>query len=101
MSIWTDCVEAGWKPIVERLEALCEHDGVAIFQVKEKFGELRFYCAAGPDDLYAEIDKAEEQSRHTCEFCGKPGHIQPKPPRGYWLKCLCPECYDKFNNGEM
>lgn len=43
------------------------------FQVKEKFGGLRFYVQAATDKHYSYINFAESMSYKTCEVCGSPG----------------------------
>lgn len=47
-----------------------------IIQIKEKFGELRWYDNGAPEDIYDEltniIEKYTELSKKTCIFCGKP-----------------------------
>lgn len=88
-------VGEGWKPLVEelikRLKLETSWDG-EILQIKEKFGELRFYIRAGSPEIWKIIDEYEEKSRHTCEVCGQPGEL-----RGYlpWIsqstKTLCEE----------
>lgn len=63
-----------------------------IFQIKEKFGGLRFYIKSLKaddntcDEIYKHIREAEIESEKTCEICGKKGKIENI--RG-WLQCLC------------
>ena len=65
-----------------------ERVDVKATQVKEKFGDLRYYVDESTEIMDACIDQIEQRSRHTCEFCGSFGHI-----RGHrWVKCLCVEC---------
>lgn len=61
-------------------------------QVKEKFGELRFYLKAGTDEMFELCDEAEDKSGTICEKCGAPGKIRNQ--RG-WLSCLCEDCFSK------
>lgn len=98
-------VGPGWWPI---LEALCNQihnhvewkqnqlekyqrgDGcldVTVNQIKEKFGELRFYYSGGNDTVDGMVRMAEEWASHTCEECGAPGTIRG----GGWIKVLCDE----------
>jgi hypothetical protein len=42
-----------------------------ILQIKEKYGELRWYDANATHDVYAVILKYEELSRNTCIVCGE------------------------------
>ena len=63
-------------------------------QVKEKFGELRFYfhIEAGGDDWFgiAEdvVDMATARSRHVCEACGARGRLNDGP----WYSVRCEKC---------
>lgn len=88
---WSACVGAGWKQIVDALAAACERDGVAIRQVKEKYGGLRFYTDVCSERLQSMIDGGEHLSVITCEHCGKPGQIRDLP----WTLTLCDEHYSE------
>ena len=79
------CVGKGWHDLVRPLLELAEAENVQVFQVKEKFGGLRFYCDGCSDELYERIDAAEEQSFEVCEDCGKPGLTRG----GSWMLTLC------------
>ena len=61
--------------------------GLAVQQVKEKFGTLRFYCGGG-ETIYKFISLAERLSAVTCEDCGKPG----TQSNSAWICTLCEEC---------
>ncbi len=79
------CVGPGWRQLVSKLiDDLLEAgwDGY-VFQVKEKFGGLRFYASANAN--YELISAAEDQSYHICEECGEPGKVY----RDGWWKTLC------------
>lgn len=86
------CVGAGWGPLVERLYNACDHQGVAILQIKEKFGGLRFYVGGASDSTLQLIEAAEDESRKTCELCGKAGGQRVE--RG-WVWTRCDECWEK------
>lgn len=83
------CVGGGWCDIVNRLidDLLAIGWDGQIYQVKEKFGGLRFYIGEGTKEIFDRIDQAEEESERTCEQCGKPGVLR----EGGWLKTLCDE----------
>lgn len=109
--IW---VGPGWMPIVEclsraiqqhiktqhsRIEYLITHgkekypelipepiEQVTVAQVKEKFGELRFYYDGGDEYIAGMVEMAEQWAGHTCEECGKPGHLRDNLS---WIKTLC------------
>jgi len=86
------CVGDGWADIVERLYRLCERHNIRVFQVKEKYGGLRFYVGEAPDIIHDAIEEAEKQSEQTCEFCGKEGKVIAK---NGWLYCRCSDCMKK------
>lgn len=87
-SYYADCGK-GWRSLIEPLIDLCEANNVEILQIKEKFGELRFYTGNTPAKILDHIDQICEQSREVCENCGLPGKIKST---GGWLKCLCEQC---------
>jgi hypothetical protein len=66
-------------------------DQVQATQVKEKFGQLRFYVNGGNDRISASISFAESMSLKVCEICGNSG----KPTGDYWVKTLCSSCSSK------
>ena len=59
---------------------------VIIGQIKEKFGELRFYYDGGDDYIAGLVDMAEVMSYHICEDCGNPGMLRQDLR---WVKVLC------------
>jgi hypothetical protein len=58
---------------------------VVATQVKEKFGDLRFYYRGGDDLIDAVVRMAESMSSRTCEECGAPGTHSS----GGWIRTLC------------
>ena len=77
----------GWSKLVTKLiEDLFQlgWDG-GVLQVKEKFGGLRFYIAAGNKEIWKRITKAENESYEICEQCGEPGELHQT---GWW-RTLC------------
>lgn len=54
-------------------------------QVKEKFGELRFYHSGGDEYVDGLVSMASSMSAVTCEVCGNPG----KKIEGGWGRTLC------------
>jgi hypothetical protein len=61
--------------------------GLAVQQVKEKFGTLRFYCG-GTEAIHRYIHLAERLSSITCEDCGKPGTANDSG----WIRTQCDDC---------
>jgi len=99
----------GWGKIVDdMLNALEEiNPTFEICQVKEKFGELRFYYAALEQSdwqyeaFQAIIDRAIQRSRKTCQWCGfEPSfwYWYDRPDKeftnskGYWIRSICNHC---------
>jgi hypothetical protein len=85
--------DLGWWPLIRdlaaRLDVTCP--GWGVFQVKEKFGGLRFYVHLGEASGDAAgrgwraVQEAEAASFEICEQCGQPGILRD----GAWLKTLC------------
>lgn len=74
---WIRC-DKGWYPIIvaldEKIAAIAPE--YEVYQVKEKFGTLRYYCSCeGEAAVYTLITEAERQSSTTCEACGTPGQM--------------------------
>ena len=87
-------VPLGWEAIVDALRRdLAELDPeLRVEQVKQKFGGLRVYVAAGDPAVAAavreRITEAESASERTCEQCGRPGRLRTDRP---WATTLCDE----------
>lgn len=104
---------SGWYELIRNLcreiAEVCAQAGrekdLIVDQVKEKYGELRFYChleggtveenRALNGKLYDVIDRYEEASKLVCELCGAPGELQELKLRNgmVWLQTLCSEHY--------
>lgn len=88
--------DQGWFPIISQLDLDIRQlvPDYTIFQIKEKFGGLRFYIGFLQEDVCEEvynlIQKAERVAAETCECCGEPGVLCR---RGGWLKTLCKSCF--------
>ena len=82
-------VGPGWYGLIKNLIQELIDDGwdKQICQVKEKFGQLRFYTNGGGDNHYKIISKYEDLSSQVCETCGEPGELQ----RIGWWKTVCEE----------
>ncbi len=55
-------------------------------QVKEKFGELRFYCDSAIP-IHDLLQNATLNSTSLCQECGAPGHLMQN--KRLWLRTLC------------
>jgi ribosomal protein L37AE/L43A len=92
----------GWEHLYQPLIDYVEkynigkegNDRMEIHQIKEKFGGLRFYTNFYTDELRDMIRKAEVESFHTCEVCGK--HIDEPINENYWIYAECKDCHEKW-----
>ena len=101
---YIDCAPRGWAKLCEdlcaELKAFLDRNNIkkySICQVKEKYGELRWYDSGVPkefwDEYQAIIRKYTELSYNTCVDCGAPA---TKMSRGY-ICPFCDECAAKYN----
>lgn len=86
---WIDC-GPGWYPlIVEADQRIAQIDpDYAVFQIKEKFGSLRYYhdLTQGDTDAAFRIENEVcQRSQTICEECGAPGRLRG----GGWIQTLC------------
>lgn len=77
----------GWREIVESLydDLVAMGWSRDLFQIKEKFGGLRFYIGEGSSEIFDRIAKAENTSLATCMVCGNLGRRTGKG----WILTLC------------
>lgn len=88
-------VDEGWYQIVvdcdKELTAIDPH--YQIFQIKEKFGGLRYYFHPSQSDtskaMNEVVSKYEAIAARTCEATGRPGVLMKSI--GGWQKTLNPE----------
>lgn len=66
---------------------------VVAFQVKEKYGGLRFYVDGGDDYILGMISLAESLSHRICEECGAAG----KSRGNGWVRTLCDQHAAKYD----
>lgn len=101
---WLDEMEPGWRKAFgiqmceEIRQDLIKHNFLnkyRIVQIKEKFGELRWYDEDIPigSKVWDIIEKYSDISTHTCYVCGAPGKIIND---NGWLVTMCSDCYKKF-----
>jgi hypothetical protein len=88
--------DKGWYDIIKPLFNYIEEynkenpdNEIKVLQVKEKFGELRFYVSHGDETLYKMIDKAENESLKTCEHCGSKENVIHTDR---WIWTVCKNC---------
>lgn len=70
-----------------------ESTNFVIYEVKEKYGGMRFDTSAIPDKRIGELlRQAEDESFHVCEECSGPGQIRNNR---LWIETLCDRCNEK------
>ena len=98
-----DAMPDGWRKafglqmcneLKEALEKIDKINEFRIAQIKEKFGELRFYTNWINDDINKIIVKYEAISRRTCICCGKPA---TQITTG-WISPFCDDCVENIND---
>ena len=94
---WGITTGDGWFHLIERLCYLLQSETdknnapqVVAFQIKEKFGGLRFYVNSASDRQHNFIDFAEVMSLRICEECGSTTDVTTEGPG--WIRTLCKEC---------
>lgn len=81
----------GWLELVLRLhKQLLHNPQYQIVQVKEKFGELRFYATGLTPDQCNLVRAAEQESRAVCQGCGSRENVEAR--NHGWVATLCVEC---------
>lgn len=82
-------VGPGWASLVEQAYNVVTLNGGYIWDVKEKWGQLRVAYAATSspysDDVHDAIWAIEMRSLKVCEVCGRTGKQRPTG----WIKTLC------------
>lgn len=87
----------GWFLLIWRLSAHLEEliaqapepeqDAYFADQVKEKYGQLRFYLYDSTEEMFQATQAASRESEQICELCGTPGTLLCD--RG-WFMTRCP-----------
>lgn len=99
-------VDLGWYPIIKRLvTTIKENDDqynlengtevvTKVFDIKEKYGSLRFHPVGGTSDKnWDAIEAAENESENTCETCGSTEDVGTWT-KG-WIVTCCKSCAQK------
>lgn len=82
---WLDLIDELCGTLKTYLKAHPEVPQVRARQVKEKFGELRFYYSGGDATCRELVARAEERSLSICEVCGRAGMLGGED----WLRVRC------------
>ena len=70
-------IRPGWRPLVRELvdDIVAMGWNKVLYDVKEKFGGLRFYVASATEEVLDRIEEAENRSYTICQECGEPGEL--------------------------
>ena len=98
----------GWLGLIEPIIAKISEENslrnddnkIEIFQIKEKFGGLRFYVGNETDEIAKMINKAEMESFHVCENCGSKNEVGTSIHNG-WVSTECKKCFLEKNVGDF
>ena len=101
-----DAMPVGWrtafgedicKEIMEELVLNNCVETYQIVQIKEKYGELRWYSQCGTERIHREIvPKYEKMSRRICIQCGQPATLVSKS----WVAPWCNTCAEQLPRHE-
>ncbi|WP_374088054.1 hypothetical protein [Methylomicrobium lacus] len=88
----------GWYELIHSISVLLSNHtpDIRAVQVKEKYGELRFYLDRDDDYTDGVVGMAEYISSHTCSACGSPGQ---EYDREDWIITSCEEHKDQNSRG--
>lgn len=100
VSTWLDGIPIGW--LIAFGKMMCEEirrvaietnclDTMRTLDIKEKFGELRWYVCGESSEVADVIDKYAVLSSGVCMTCGKP---DVRRTRG-WIAPICFDCWSK------
>lgn len=93
-----DCGEGWWRLIAACDIQLAKIDPeYTIFQIKEKFGGLRFYFSPSNPDNYASMNKVVGEFERicwmTCEVTGRHGYLMSNAPNNMGRRRVLNEDY--------
>lgn len=82
----------GWFELLDELMTEIEKIDIEkianLYQVKEKYGGLRFDLDYSNREIDKIVDEYQEKSYYVCEICGKEGELCVA---NHWYKTVCPE----------
>ncbi len=95
---WADDLPNGWRKafgdmMFEEIDEVLKRTNTTIYieQIKEKYGQLRFYCNAH-QEVQDIINDYSTLSENICIVCGKPD--VPMLDTG-WISPVCKECFER------
>lgn len=92
-----DAMPTGWhiafgeqmcEEIAQALKKADYLDEYLILQIKEKYGELRWYDSGAPQEVEDIIEKYRRLSTKVCVKCGKPATLTTQG----WISPYCDTC---------
>ena len=86
---WFDLIWNLCESIEKELELLNNSEEFMVIQVKEKFGQLRFYSTYKTDKILDLVQDAESKSQLICENCGNTGERR----KTTWIFTRCDKCF--------
>lgn len=105
---WGDVIHRGLTEIDKILERFDARDRIAIAQVKEKWGSLRFYfdlfapdgeCVYADNECYSlvydAVTKMEDETATVCCYCGTTENVECY---GGWAHYACEDCEGKAHD---
>jgi len=94
---WADDLPNGWRKafgdmMFEEIDEVLKRTNTTIYieQIKEKYGQLRFYCNAH-QEIQEIIDDYSKLSENICIVCGKPDVSMLDTG---WISPVCKECFE-------
>jgi len=100
MAFGCECGD-GWFGIIQFLCRMLQNSTdrenqpqIVASQIKEKFGELRFYVNSSSDKQNEMILYTETLSHYVCESCGTTNNVETLNINN-WLSTRCKECLEK------
>ena len=88
---WEGNVPMGWNSLIEGMLSKLSNFDVEIFQIKEKFGELRVYYNTELDEAEDIINECVMLASTTCAKCSTTESVITRDDRS-WICPYCDEC---------
>lgn len=103
---WYDSMPRGWRIafgdlMMDDIKACLEKDNYVdkfhIEDIKEKYGELRFYYSGVPESIFDELNNIiETYSTLSQNICIECGEIDVPEFKSGWIEPLCLKCYSSL-----
>lgn len=102
-----DWIPFGWRKkfgmmLIKELHEALKEDGLVdkyrIFDIKEKYGSLRWYDNGGNKKISEIITKYEVISGYVCIRCGQ---FDVPMIGDHWIEPMCEKCFSKYYKGNF